>query len=162
LKIYQPQFQGTNLYFVLLEPTAGAAYDLFYSPVLSLTEVWTRLAQGSAGQTNFLVPDPFSAAAFFILGTMLDSDGDGLTDAYEWLVSKTDPYVATLVDIDGDGMPATWEVLHGFNPTVADGHLDADFDNVSNHHEYLDGTAPNIENALTIFVATPSGASNLP
>jgi hypothetical protein len=162
LKIYEPQFQGTNLFFVVLEPTAGAAYDLFYSPVLSIAEVWTRLAQGATGQTNFLVPNPFSATAFFILGTMLDSDSDGLTDAYEWLVSKSDPYIATLVDTDGDGMPDGWEVRHGFNPAVANGSSDADSDNLSNYQEYLDGTDPNTADQLTIFVSTPIGTSNLP
>jgi hypothetical protein len=46
---------------------------------------------------------------------MLDSDNDGLTDAYEKLVSKTNPL---LWDTDGDGLSDGWEVAHGMNPLV--------------------------------------------
>jgi hypothetical protein len=42
-----------------------------------------------------------------------DSDGDGLPDDYERLVSKTDP---NKPDTDGDGMPDGWEVINGLNP----------------------------------------------
>jgi hypothetical protein len=47
------------------------------------------------------------------LGTPQDSDGDGLTDAYELLISHTDP---NNPDTDGDGIPDGWSVLLGVNP----------------------------------------------
>jgi hypothetical protein len=50
------------------------------------------------------------------LGTPKDSDGDGLTDAYELLVSKTNPYNA---DSNLDGLPDSWEVLLGLNPLTS-------------------------------------------
>ena len=40
---------------------------------------------------TYTIPNISSAAAYLILGTPLDSDGDGLTDAYELLVSHTRP-----------------------------------------------------------------------
>ena len=51
--------------------------------------------------------------AFFILGTLQDTDGDELTDAYELLVLKTDP---NNTDSDGDNVPDGWEVLYGLDP----------------------------------------------
>ena len=50
------------------------------------------------------------------MGTPLDSDGDGLTDAYELLVSHTDPH-NPYSNLDGilDG----WEILLGLNPQTS-------------------------------------------
>jgi hypothetical protein len=55
--------------------------------------------------------------SFYILGTMLDSDGDGLTDAYEKLSSKTAPNTP---DTDGDGLSDGWEIANGTNPFNSD------------------------------------------
>ena len=52
---------------------------------------------------------------FLILGTPQDSDGDGLTDAYENLVSKSNPYI---YNTSGDGLSDGWDVLLGLSPLV--------------------------------------------
>ncbi len=72
------------------------------------------------------------------LDPMQDSDGDGLTDAYE-LEHGTNPFAADtdgdgisdgdevnvygtnplLVDTDGDGLPDAWEIFYGFDPLTA-------------------------------------------
>jgi hypothetical protein len=44
---------------------------------------------------------------------MQDSDFDGLTDAYEKLVSHTDP---TNPDTDGDGLSDYYELLNNLSP----------------------------------------------
>lgn len=74
------------------------------------------MGQGYHGNTYMLTNLP-NTACFLILGTPQDSDSDGLTDAYERLVSKTNPNVA---DTDGDGIPDAWEVLLGLNALVND------------------------------------------
>ena len=77
---------------------------------------------------------------FFRLGSLQDSDNDSLSDAYEIMVSKTDP---NNWDTDGDGMPDGWEVKHGLNPLWPyDALLDHDNDGMPNIYEYKYGTNP--------------------
>jgi hypothetical protein len=46
------------------------------------------------------------------------------------------------LDSDADGMPDAWEIAHGLNPTVNDANDDPDHDGMSNLDEYLSGTDP--------------------
>ncbi|WP_438480568.1 polysaccharide lyase [Oleiharenicola lentus] len=47
------------------------------------------------------------------------------------------------VDSDGDGLPDAWETQHGLDPkNVADGAQDADGDGYTNIEEFLNGTNP--------------------
>mgnify|MGYP001767454456 CR=1 FL=1 len=97
-------------------------YDLFFTtnlaslpePALCVTN-WAWSDRSTPGQTNFVFSNPGFSECYFRLGTMLDSDGDGLTDAYELLVSHTDP---ANWDTDGDGLSDGWEVQNGMNPRV--------------------------------------------
>ena len=104
--------------FTIQGGQAGYYYDVFATGALTsprTNSVWFWMGQGNSGNTYTL---PISSdAAFFILGTPKDTDGDGLTDAYENLVSHTDPNNA---DTDGDGNPDGWEVLLGMNPLSND------------------------------------------
>ena len=92
-----------------------------------------------------ILPDGQSGAMFFTLGLDADADGDGLSDAFERLVSATDPLLA---DTDGDGLPDGWEGRHGFNPLSAPGmgeaDADADGDGLPNVAELALGTDPNV------------------
>ena len=46
-------------------------------------------------------------------------------------------------DSDGDGMSDAWELAYGLNPNSPDdSNVDSDGDGLSNHHEYLAGTDP--------------------
>ncbi len=90
-----------------------------------------------------ILPGGKDEATFFTLGLDSDADGDGLSDAFERLVSKTDPLLA---DTDGDGLPDGWECRHGLNPLSApgtgDADADADGDGLPNIQEQRRGTDP--------------------
>src|ERR1041385_7037610 len=74
------------------------------------------MGQGYHCRTYMLTNLP-TFGAFLILGTPEDDDLDGLTSAYEQLVSKTNPL---LWDTDGDGRGDGWEVLLGTDPLSYD------------------------------------------
>lgn len=103
-----------NLTFTIVGGTNGALYDVFASSILftaDSTNSWAWMGQGYHCTTYTLTNLP-TTAAYVLLGTPRDSDFDGLTDAYENLVSKTDP---NNPDTDGDGLLDGWEVLWGLN-----------------------------------------------
>lgn len=107
----------------LLHAPAAAAFDLFGTTNLNLAVAppelnatnWVWLGRTAAGETNVIITNLWPDLGFFRLGTLLDSDADGLTDAYERLVSHTDP---NLWDTDGDGLGDGWELAHGMNPNL--------------------------------------------
>ncbi|MGA3163627.1 MAG: hypothetical protein ABSD77_05445 [Verrucomicrobiota bacterium] len=99
----------------------NGVYDLFGTtnlaanvPGLNVTN-WVWLARTAAWQTNINMANLWPDMGVFRLGTMLDSDGDGLTDAYEKLISHTDP---NNPDTSGDGISDGWEVALGLNPLL--------------------------------------------
>ncbi len=109
----------------------------------------------------FIPDSPISAFGrqFFRVGTKTDSDGDGLSDAFERLVSQTDPLVA---DSDGDGLPDGWEYENGLDPNLwADAYSDPDGDGIPNLYEYHNGTQPQVSDAEQVerIVAGGSGAN---
>jgi hypothetical protein len=128
----------------------GAWYDVFVTAALGTSPtnsgwVW----QGEGLTCNRYALQPGSPNAFFRLGTPLDSDGDGLTDAYERLVSHSNPYV---VDTDLNGMPDGWQVLH-FNHTGNNPVSDPDQDGLTNLKEYLYGTDPQVSEGFGIWIS---------
>ena len=96
---------------------------------------WVWLERGPTCATYQYTNQP-TAESYYILGTMLDADGDGLTDAFEKLVSKTNPSNA---DTDNDGMLDAWEVHNGLNPLTNDAGDDPDGDWLTNLQEYNGG-----------------------
>ena len=91
------------------------------------------MGQGYHGNTYVITNLP-DTACFLILGTPQDSDGDGLTDAYERLVSKTNPNNA---DTDGDGISDSDKILEGLNPLgyYPQWKLDSDDDSLPDAYE---------------------------
>ena len=81
--------------------------------------------------------DSFSRMAFFRFGLDFDSDGDGLTDAYENFVSFTDP---SNPDTDGDGLSDSLELSASIatNPLL----YDTDGDGVGDGDEIAAGSNP--------------------
>ena len=104
-----------NVTFTIEGGQAGYYYDVFATSALQApitNAIWAWQGQGQQWQIYSLTNMP-STAVFLILGTPQDTDGDGLTDAYELLASHTDP---NNPDTDGDGMPDGWSVLLGLGP----------------------------------------------
>ena len=89
-------------------------YDLFATTNLA-PSAWQWLGRCSPGQTNLTVVNLAIPTEFFILGLTNDADGDGLTDAYENLVSHTSP---TNAYSNLDGLPDSWEASLGLNPQI--------------------------------------------
>jgi hypothetical protein len=109
---------GVNLTFTIAGGSNGLAYDIFATPALvsPLTNgIWTWMGQGYQCITYTIEPALTNDAVFLLLGTPQDSDSDGLTDAYELLVSHTNPHTN---DTSGDGMLDGWKVLWGMNPMI--------------------------------------------
>lgn len=74
----------------------NALYDVFMTPYLAGNSItnsqWVWLERGPSCSTYQYTNQP-EQMAFYVLGTPLDSDGDGLTDAIESLVTRTAPNV---------------------------------------------------------------------
>jgi hypothetical protein len=97
------------------------------------------MGQGYHGNTYVITNLP-NTTCFLILGTPQDSDYDGLTDAYERLVSKTNPYNA---DTSGDGISDSDKILAGLNPlgSYPQWMLDSDNDGLPDAYESANANA---------------------
>jgi hypothetical protein len=133
-----------NVTFTIEGGSDGVPFDVFANSVLAFGTngvPWVWMGQGYHCNTYMLTNLP-GTTCFLILGTPQDSDFDGLTDAYERLVSKTNPYLA---DTSGDGISDSDEILNGYNPlTYNPGwKLDSDNDGLPDTYETLVGLNPN-------------------
>ena len=106
--------------FTIAGGSNGVPYDLFANSALIFSSdtntAWAWMGQGYHCVT-YTLPNLTNNTCFLILGQPTDTDHDGLTDAYERLVSKTDPLNP---DTDGDGIPDGWEIVWKLNPLVND------------------------------------------
>jgi hypothetical protein len=109
--------------FDIVGGTNGLIYDVFGTTNMAASSItnmpWVWVTNSPTCNTVVLINQP-NVQTFYILGTPLDTDGDGLTDAYELLVSHTNP---NNPDTDGDGLSDGWEVANGLNPLVDDSTL---------------------------------------
>ena len=84
-----------SIAFSITGGSDGVPYDVFASTAISGNKpgdsTWTWMGQGVRCMRYQLNNLPTNSC-FLILGTPKDSDSDGLTDAYELLVNKSDPF----------------------------------------------------------------------
>ena len=113
--------------------TTNASYDVFGTtnlvelalPALGRTN-WTWLMRANGRATNFSWGLTNWCERYFQLGTMEDADNDGLTTAYEQLVSKTSPTNANSPRAIYEGVlsnqtPSAWFKLNDTNLADAQG-----------------------------------------
>jgi hypothetical protein len=106
----------TSVSFTIEGGFDGAMYDVFATAALTspiTNGVWYWMGQGGHF-TNYTLTIT-STDTLIILGTPQDTAGSGLTDAYQYLITHTDP---TIPDSDPDGILTGWEVLLGLNPQM--------------------------------------------
>ena len=130
---------------------APTGIEVYVAPQL-LTNAWVGVGTATVDANDNstiieipypLLPDGWASSMFFMFGLNIDTDGDGLSDAFERIVTKTDP---NLADTDGDGMPDGWEYSNGLNPLSDsaddEANADPDGDGLSNIAEMDNGTDP--------------------
>ena len=131
-----------NLTFKIAGGSPGVVYDVYGTDGLvgnSITNAqWYWCGQGLACCTYEITNLP-GTTALFVLGQPTDDDQDGLPNAFEILVSKSDPHNASTL---GNGLPDWWPVVYA-GTAAADPYGDADGDGWSNLEEYQNGTDPN-------------------
>jgi hypothetical protein len=81
-----------------------------------------------------------------------------LTDAYELLVSHTNP---NLYSTDGTGMSDGWEIQY-FGHIGVDPNADPAGDGLSNYQKFMAGLNPNIADNYNALLTEPKSNSNLP
>ncbi len=139
----------------------GKQYTLLFSPDLTAGS-WTpvglpRIGDGLEMGSGIPITQPDGSTPLGMFWRVsindIDSDGDGFTDAEEYLLGG-DPHVA---DRDGDGLPDAWEIANGLDPDD-DGSIninngpdgDPDGDGIANGREKNAGTKANDANDFPI------------
>jgi hypothetical protein len=101
--------------FTITGGTPNTPYDVFATTSITLPYsdvVWAWSGQGNSGVT-YQLPGLVSSATYLILGTPYDPENDGLTEAYERLVSHSNPLNPNFLS---PNMNNGWAVLWAKNP----------------------------------------------
>gem|GEM_PF-1779021 len=130
--------RGTHWLAVLIrQDLAAATWDLF----LEGMPVAINLPMAEGADSLGIVVGPYEAIGL---------DGIG--------IGSENPL---FIDSDGDGMPDAYEVAHRLNPHADDRNSDRDGDGIRNIDEYLAGSSPDVAGAGTvaqiIYVDNASG-----
>lgn len=92
----------------------------------------------TAGLTAHASDDTLHNCANACDGNAVDLDGDGLDSCLENCLATSD----LIIDSDGDGMADSFEYTHGLDPVLNDGGEDADGDDMTNLEEFMENANP--------------------
>lgn len=87
--------------------------------------------------------DSITTIADVLPGDDYDGDGDSNLEEFAAGSDPTDPN-STAVDTDGDGMNDAWEITYFTNITTSDGTADGDTDGLSDYEEFIENTNPTL------------------
>ena len=135
----------------------NGVWDIFATTNLAPT-AWQWVFRSAPGQTNVTITGLAYPNEFFNAASTDDTDGDGLSDAFEKWVSHTNP---NLYSTDGTGMSDGWEWQH-FGHIGIDPNGDPDGDGLSNYQEFMGGTDPNVPDNYNALLTEPKLNANLP
>jgi hypothetical protein len=143
---------------------SGATQATFPVPVID--DLWLEGPETvtvAIAQGNYFVNATNASASIAIMDDDVDSDADGMCDAWEMLkfgnldatatgdadndgVNNLQEYLHGTNpndgDTDHDGLPDKWEIDNGTDPLTADADADPDKDGLTNMQEYQLGTNP--------------------
>jgi len=151
---------GSQVPMLWLSCERDAEVDLFYRDLvrteeLNLSYGWRAIAtvrdpvwRDSDAATRLREGNLFGRL-YLAAAAEADADGDGLSDAREKLIYRTNPELA---DSDGDGMTDGAEAAGGLDPLVADAEGDADGDGIDNGDELARGTDPRDPSSRSIML----------
>ena len=135
----------------------GLFYDIFTTTNLADGNAtalqWTWLARGPTCHTYQFTNQPL-AAAFYLVGTPQDTDGDGMSDAFERLVSRTDPLVGENRIQTENAITGTtnWMLFNPITSTNAHGWPLNDEDTLPEIQGFAAATSVNVGDTIDLYV----------
>jgi hypothetical protein len=145
-----------SLTFTIEGGEPNVPYDVFANSTLVFGNTnmpWAWVGQGYQCNTYTLTNLP-NTACFLILGTPQDTQGLGLTDAYEELVLGVSP---SGPQADGYDVPYAWYAEHGVS--IQSATQDPDVDGLLNYQEYQYGTQPKVSEGFGMWIVAGNNSS---
>jgi len=114
LKLLTAGLSGTNLPINLLEADPAGTYDVFAASNL-VGAAWNDVLQGTNGQTNFMLPTPFTGMGFFRAARTDPSVGDAGGMAFYFLSDPVNTNIVQALVIQGGPAAATAVLVDSTN-----------------------------------------------
>jgi hypothetical protein len=156
---------GTVVTFDIQGGTNGLLYDIFTTTNLLGTNLanaqWVWLERGPTCNT-YRYTNQQGARAFYVVGTQMDTDGDGKTDAFEQLVAKSDPLVGENRVQTENAITGTtnWMLFNPVSITYSHGWPTNDADSIPEIEGFASATSVNVSIAVDLYVDVRNTTTN--